>query len=54
MLAALRPAAPMANLRIGAQFTAFTEFDGAVKNCNGSGRNARDNNTLYIFVWTIF
>lgn len=46
--------APMANLRIGAQFTAFTEFDGAVKNYNGSGRNARDNNTLYIFVWTIF
>ena len=46
--------APLANLRVGAQFTAFTEFDGSVKNYDGTGRNARDNNTIYLFTWLIF
>ncbi len=45
---------PWANLRFGAQYTAFTEFNGAVNNYDGTGRNARDNNTIYLFTWLIF
>ena len=46
--------APLANLKIGLQYTAYAEFDGASTNFDGSGRNARNNNTLFLFVWTIF
>jgi hypothetical protein len=45
---------PLANLKIGLQYTAYTEFDGAVSNYDGTGRNARNNNTIYLFAWTIF
>ena len=35
------------NVRFAAQYLAYTLFDGAAKNYDGSGRNASDNNTLY-------
>ena len=44
----------LANLKLGAQFTMFTEFDGAVSNYDGTGRRARDNNTIYLFSWISF
>ncbi len=47
-------ASPLANLKIGLQYTAYTEFDGSATNYDGSGRNARNNNTLYLFAWLIF
>jgi hypothetical protein len=40
------------NLRVGAQYTVYTRFDGSSSNYDGSGRNASDNNTLRLFVWT--
>ncbi len=40
------------NLRVGVQYTAYTRFDGASTNYDGTGRNASDNNTLRIFLWT--
>ncbi len=40
------------NLRLGLQYTVYTRFDGASSNYDGSGRNASDNNTLRIFLWT--
>jgi hypothetical protein len=40
------------NVRLGLQYTAYTKFDGATTNYDGFGRNASDNNTLRIFVWT--
>ena len=43
-----------ANLRLGAQYTAYTKFDGAKDNYDGNGRNAKDNNTLFLFAWTSF
>lgn len=46
--------APLANMKLGVQLSLFTEFDGAVKNYDGSGRNATDNNTLYMFAWFSF
>jgi hypothetical protein len=47
-------AAPFANAKIGAQYTVYTEFNGSSTNYDGYGRNASDNNTLYLFIWTIF
>lgn len=47
-------AAPWANLRLGAQYTSFSKFNGAGHNYDGAGRNAADNNTLFLFAWTSF
>jgi hypothetical protein len=45
---------PWLNFRIGLQYTHWTKFDGATTNYNGIGRNASDNNTLFLYVWTMF
>jgi len=47
-------AAPWANLRLGAQYTSFSKFNGAGHNYDGAGRDAADNNTLFLFAWTSF
>ena len=43
---------PWANLRVGLQYTLYTRFSGLVHNVDGAGRNASDNNTLYVYLWT--
>jgi len=47
-------ASPWVNPKLGAQYTLYTEFNGGSKNYDGFGRNANDNNTLYLFAWLIF
>lgn len=47
-------AGPWANLKLGVQYTAYTEFNGAATNYDGFGRNASDNNTVYLFSWLAF
>jgi hypothetical protein len=47
-------AAPWVNLKLGAQYTIYTEFNGGTSNYDGSGRSASDNNTLYLFAWLVF
>lgn len=47
-------AAPWANLRLGAQYTSYSRYNGAATNYDGAGRNASDNNTLFLFAWTSF
>jgi hypothetical protein len=42
------------NLRAGLQYTAYTRFDGATRNFDGSGTNASDNDTLRLFLWLAF
>lgn len=42
------------NLRLGLQYTAYSRFNGAHSNYDGSGRNASDNNSLYLFGWLMF
>ena len=42
---------PIQNIRIGAQYYAYSRFDGAGTNYDGAGRNAHDNNTLFIYIW---
>ena len=43
---------PWANLRLGLQYTLYTRFSGRVHNVDGAGRNASDNDTLYLYLWT--
>jgi hypothetical protein len=45
---------PWQEVRIGAQYTAYSRFNGAADNYDGFGRNARDNNTLFVYLWTAF
>ena len=43
--------APWANLRLGVQYTIYDKFNGASHDYDGFGRNASDNNTLFLFAW---
>lgn len=45
---------PWVNLKLGVQYTVYTQFNGGTTNYDGNGRNASDNNTLYVFAWLIF
>jgi hypothetical protein len=45
---------PIQYLRIGAQYTAYGRFNGASKNYDGFGRNASDNNSLFIYTWLAY
>ncbi len=42
---------PKQNVRVGAQYTAYNKFNGATTNYDGFGRNAKDNNTLFLYAW---
>jgi hypothetical protein len=45
---------PIQYLRVGAQYTAYSRFNGATTNYDGFGRNARDNNTLFLYTWLAY
>jgi hypothetical protein len=45
---------PLANLKLGVQYTVYTQFNGGNSNYDGFGRNASGNNTLYVFAWLAF
>jgi hypothetical protein len=47
-------ARPWVNVRLGIQYTGYTRFDGSSSNYDGTGRNASDNNTLFLFYWLAF
>ena len=42
---------PWQNVRLSAQYVAYTEFNGRAHDYNGTGRNAESNDTLYILAW---
>lgn len=44
--------APLANLRVGAQYTLYTRYNGSSNNYDGFGRDASDNDTLLLMIWT--
>jgi hypothetical protein len=41
-------------VRVGAQYTAYSRFNGASQNYDGFGRNARDNNSLFLYLWAAY
>lgn len=45
---------PWLNTKLAVDYTAYTKFDGASTNYDGTGRNANNNNTLYVYAWLIF
>lgn len=47
-------ARPLANVKLGIQYVAYTRFNGGARNYDGFGRDASDNNTVFVFVWTAF
>ncbi len=45
---------PLQNVRLGIQYSWFTKYAGASANYDGAGRNASDNATTYLYLWTAF
>jgi hypothetical protein len=45
---------PVQYLRVGMQYTTFSKFNGSSSNYDGFGRNARDNNTLFLYLWAAY
>jgi len=45
--------APWANIRVGAQYTFYSRFNGSTRDvdADGSGRRASDNNTFFLYLW---
>jgi hypothetical protein len=42
---------PVQYLRIGVQYTTYSKYNGAANNYDGLGRNASDNNSLFLYLW---
>jgi hypothetical protein len=42
---------PWLNVKISMQYTAYNKFNGGGSNYDGVGRNASDNNALYLLLW---
>jgi len=45
---------PIQNTRVLLQYTGYGKFNGARNNYDGTGRNAKDNNTLFLDLWLAF
>lgn len=45
---------PVQNVKFTLQYIAYDKFNGARTNYDGAGRNASDNNTLYLVGWFMF
>ncbi len=45
---------PRSNVKFSLQYVIYNRFDGSTTNIDGAGRNAKDNNTLYLEAWVMF
>ncbi len=45
---------PWAQVKLSLQYVAFTKFNGASRNFDGFGRDASENNTLFLLAWFAF
>lgn len=45
---------PQQNIRLALRYTGYSMFNGASRNYDGFGRDARDNNNLYLYSWFLF
>lgn len=45
---------PHSNLKLSLQYTLYGRFDGSRRNFDGTGRDASDNDTLYLQAWIAF
>jgi hypothetical protein len=44
---------PWQNVKFGLQYTAYSRCNGGRSNYDGFGRNASDNDTVYLFAWLV-
>ena len=42
---------PVQYVRLGMQYTMFNKVNGLSSNTDSAGRNAKDDNTLFFYVW---
>lgn len=45
---------PRQDIKLALRYTAYTQFNGAGNNYDGFGRNASDNNSIYLLSWLLF
>jgi hypothetical protein len=45
---------PLQNVDLALQYTGYTRFNGAANDYDGVGRNASDNNTVYLLARFLF
>lgn len=45
---------PHSNVKFSLQYILYNQFNGSSRNYDGSGRNAEDNNTIYLQAWWAF
>jgi hypothetical protein len=45
---------PDQHLRFGVQYFMFDRYNGATNNYDASGRSAKDNNTLFVYLWGVY
>ena len=45
---------PWLNTKLAVQYVWYNKFNGSKNNYDGAGRNASDNNTLYLLAWLVF
>jgi hypothetical protein len=45
---------PWLNVKLSVQYTSYTKFNGGGGNYDGYGRNASDNNTVYVAAWLAY
>jgi hypothetical protein len=48
------PIWPWLNARIGVSYTHYLKLFGGVNNFDGAFHNASDNNTVFLYTWTMF
>jgi hypothetical protein len=44
---------PIQNLKLAVRYTGYQQFNGASSNYDGFGRNARDNNSIFLLAWLL-
>jgi len=45
---------PRQNIQMAVQYTVYNKFNGSSSNYDGGGRNASDNDTLYLLLWVLW
>jgi hypothetical protein len=45
---------PLQYVRVGLQYTLFNRVNGVSSNTDGNGRNVKDDNTLFFYIWGAF
>lgn len=45
---------PMENIKLALRYTGYRQFNGARDNYDGLGRNAKDNNSVFLLGWFLF